>query len=220
MVLSLHQPQLPLLALPPLPLLAQALPVWRHALSAAWLSPLSARATVLQGFGMPLPLRMGLLQGAALGGLVGSAALLGAILRAGRYAAAHRKGGLFVRRRPPKDDRCPRCAGFRIQRCTICRGTGVCKTSVSTHSLTAYIYCPFCSSTRHVRCTMCAGSGRRPPPDGRGHLIQHGVRTAIDLVVEVVARVWDATQGQVAFVALPRGASLVSVLPTGMGVDG
>jgi hypothetical protein len=160
------------------------------------------------------PFQIGLLQGAAIGGLLSSAAVLAGILRARQYAADHRRGGLYLRRRPRKESRCPRCGGFRITRCSVCSGSGICRTSVSTHSLTTHIYCPICSAKRFEQCGMCEGTGRRPPPDGSGFpVVRRSVRTAAELFFQFIERVWDATQhGEAAFLTLPRYTRRIPIL--------
>lgn len=66
-------------------------------------------------------LRIGLLPGAAVGGLLGGALVTNVV---NRLSIPRDRQGLFLRRRARRQ--CARCAGFGISRCTLCSGEGIC----------------------------------------------------------------------------------------------
>ena len=125
-------------------------------------------------------LRLGILPGAALGGLLGGATVTNLV---NRMSIPRERQGLFLRRRPRR--RCPRCAGFGISRCTLCNGEAICvrhTPTLSTHitlylallllttisqsnsaRYTRVIPCPRCLMRRYIPCAMCNGLGLRRP---------------------------------------------------------
>lgn len=100
-------------------------------------------------------LRIGLLPGAAVAGLLGGIFITNAV---SRISHPRQRKTLFVRRRPQR--RCPRCAGFGISRCTLCRGEAICSYRLR---FTRELPCPLCVMRRYIPCGMCNGSGIRPP---------------------------------------------------------
>jgi hypothetical protein len=102
----------------------------------------------------------GLIETVALGGVLGGVVATRACLRVqAAVSSARRRRGLFLRRRPRR--RCPRCAGFGVLRCTLCKGEGVCVYLITSRTQHA-IPCPLCTMRRHIACDMCGGAGRRP----------------------------------------------------------
>lgn len=69
---------------------------------------------------MATPLRMSLIPGVALGGLLGGVLITNVVTR----MSQRERTSLFVRRRARK--RCPRCSGFGITRCSLCGGEAMC----------------------------------------------------------------------------------------------
>lgn len=67
------------------------------------------------------PLRLSLIPGVALGGLLGGVLITNIVTR---LSQRERISSLFVRRRARKP--CPRCAGFGITRCSLCGGEAMC----------------------------------------------------------------------------------------------
>jgi hypothetical protein len=103
-------------------------------------------------------LRIGLVQGVLLGGLVGGIATARMVKVAWTTATTSRRRGLFLVRRPSRRRRCPVCAGFRIAPCDLCHARGVCDYRKRYARL---IPCPRCTLRRYTRCDACGGSGLR-----------------------------------------------------------
>jgi hypothetical protein len=105
----------------------------------------------------------GLVEGSAVIGILGILVTLNIVSRISDSARGTRlwsreQRGLFVRRRPPQRERCTKCGGFGIVRCSLCRGSGfVLYEKKLQHSDP----CPLCTARRYIRCGMCHGSGRR-----------------------------------------------------------
>lgn len=78
-------------------------------------------------------LQIGLVPGAALGGLLAGVAVT---TLARRISAQQTRRGLFVRRRARRP--CARCAGFGISRCTLCSGEGICVRD-EVHSFSSHV---------------------------------------------------------------------------------
>lgn len=96
---------------------------------------------------------------AVLGG-VGAGLLMTGAFRGVVTNLRRPRRGLFVRRRPKQ--RCPRCSGFGIERCHLCRGSGFVERQ---KPMLDVILCPACVSNRYFNCAMCSGSGKRPSQD-------------------------------------------------------
>lgn len=107
---------------------------------------------------LPPHLPLGLVEGVVLGGAVGGIATARGARAIWAAAAARKKRGLFLVRRPARQRRCPRCAGFRIAACDLCAAQGLCDYRKRYKRV---IPCPRCVLRRFVRCPMCAGSGLR-----------------------------------------------------------
>lgn len=63
------------------------------------------------------PLRLSLIPGVALGGIIGSIVITNVVTR---ISQRNERTSLFVKRRARR--RCPRCGGFGIVRCNLCQG--------------------------------------------------------------------------------------------------
>lgn len=107
--------------------------------------------------GVPLPLIRNILLGGILTGIAGGLVVKSSVDAARATSAARRKG-LFLRPRPPRERRCPRCTGFRIAACDLCGGRGVCEYR---RRFTRVIPCPRCTLRRYTVCEACSGSGLR-----------------------------------------------------------
>lgn len=107
---------------------------------------------------LPTHLPIGLAEGVLLGGAVGGIATARGARAILAAATARRRRGLFLVRRPARQRRCPRCAGFRITACDLCAAQGLCDYRKRYKRV---IPCPRCVLRRFVRCPMCAGSGLR-----------------------------------------------------------
>lgn len=79
------------------------------------------------------PLRMSPIPGVALGGLIGGIAITNVVTR---LSQRNERTSLFVRRRAKR--RCPRCSGFGITRCDLCKGEAMLVSS----TLSSIIFFP------------------------------------------------------------------------------
>lgn len=140
-------------------------------------------------------LQWGLIETVGLTSVVGGVIATRMASRAIATLTASRRRGLFVRRRPRR--KCPKCAGFGIQRCVLCRGEGVC--TATNNRLSQLIPCPKCTMRRMMHCEMCKGTGRRPlvqmvsissAPNLSDRLAASGRRLALWLFSSI-ARRWD-----------------------------
>ncbi|KAK4533099.1 hypothetical protein CCYA_CCYA15G3956 [Cyanidiococcus yangmingshanensis] len=110
-----------------------------------------------------LPYAWGLVEGSALVGLLGIFLTLSIVSRVSDAARGTRiwsreQKGLFVRRRPQRHERCLKCGGFGIIRCTLCAGRGFVRYEKKLQHSDP---CPLCTARRYVRCGICGGNGRR-----------------------------------------------------------
>ncbi|EME27935.1 uncharacterized protein Gasu_45960 [Galdieria sulphuraria] len=101
-------------------------------------------------------LRWGLVESTALLGTLAGTIFVGWVRRV--VLSRPNSRGLLVKRRP-LNRRCPRCSGFGIYRCPLCRGGGLVDYEKK------YLHsdpCPMCFCNRFVTCILCKGSGVRP----------------------------------------------------------
>lgn len=113
----------------------------------------------MSSLALPPPhLPIGLVQGVLLGGAVGGLVVARGARVVWTAASARRRRGLFLVRRPARQHRCPRCAGFRIAACDLCSARGLCDYRKRYKRV---IPCPRCVLRRFVRCSACAGTGLR-----------------------------------------------------------
>lgn len=145
-------------------------------------------------------LQWGLRESALLGGLLGGIIISQGFARASTWVSTSRRHGLFVRSRGPLRSRCPRCGGFRIQRCPLCDGSGLC---ICTRRYRRAIPCPMCMRRRFVECEMCHASGRRPVVRSVAPLVRRVsfanrlrgiVERALFWVSSLAARTLDSSQ--------------------------
>lgn len=81
------------------------------------------------------PLRLSLIPGVALGGILGGILITNVVTR---MTQRNERTSLFVRRRARR--RCPRCAGFGVMRCTLCGGEALCVSLLNLFSFHNYFY--------------------------------------------------------------------------------
>jgi hypothetical protein len=167
----------------------------------------------------------GLIETVALGGVLGGVVATRACLRVqAAVSSARRRRGLFLRRRPRR--RCPRCAGFGVLRCTLCKGEGVCVYLMTSRTQHA-IPCPLCTMRRHIACDMCGGAGRRPRLQtassqyaAREGSVPERLRTLVERALASAAdacgRLWSTMGEQSALgvvVAAPAAAAAAGSIP-------